>query len=231
MIASTEGASTIEEIEQIAAALETTPEFISNMPFFFHQCLGLPAVTTLLTDSKNDQLDSFPELMYELISRHLLQTTADKKNRMKWIHKGVQLTQIQMHQIQDTRAELEDINPTKKVCASWDVYCYAILANLNMGMMYTDQTGMFPVRSYCNMKLIFVAYIYNIYTIIGLPLKIRTSESMIGAFKKVLKILDKQNCKPRVNVMDNKYSKAVEQYIISNNIDSELYPYQKSQFE
>ena len=72
---------------------------------------------------------------------------------------------------------MEDINPTEEVCAVRDIYCYAILANLNTGMMYSDQTGMFPVISYSNMQLIFVAYIYYINAIIGLPLKTRTTES------------------------------------------------------
>ena len=47
---------------------------------------------------------------------------------------------------------------------------------------------------------------------------------MIGAFKKVLKMLEKSNYKPRVSVMDNECSKAVQEYITSNNIDIELCP-------
>ena len=91
-----------------------------------------------------------------------------------------------MQQLQDTRAEVEDMNLTKD-----------ILANLNTGMMYTDQIGTFPVRSYNNMKFIFVAYIYDIDTILAVPLKTKILGSMVGAFKKALKILDKHNCKPR----------------------------------
>ena len=100
--------------------------------------------------------------------------------------------------------------------------CY--LADLNTGMMHSDQTGTFPVQLYSNMHLLFVAYIYDINAIIGLPLKMRTSESMIGAFQKVLKMTTKSNCKPVVNVTDNKCNKAVQEYITGNNIDIELCP-------
>ena len=129
------------------------------------------------------------------------------------------------HGIRCKRIEKEEkkwINPTEEVCAVRDMYCYAILVDLNTGMMYSDQTGMFPVRSYSNMQLIFVAYIYDINAIIGLPLKTRTSESIIGAFQKVLKMMTKSNCKPVVNVMDNKCRKAVQEYITVNGIDIEL---------
>ena len=43
-----------------------------------------------------------------------------------------------------------------------------------------------------------------------------------GGIQKVIKHLDKRNCKPIVNVMNNECSKAVEQYINSTNIDIEL---------
>ena len=113
------------------------------------------------------------------------------------------------------------MNLTEEVCAVRDMYCYAILSNLNTGMMYSDQTDTFPVRWYINMQLICVAYIYDINAIIGLPLKTRTSESMIGAFQKVLKMTAKSICKPVVNMMDNECSKVVQEYITGNNIDIE----------
>ena len=224
-IATTGGANTIEEIKEIAASLQVAPVFIGNMQqlrdsmskpelaLFYHQCLGSLAITTLLKAIKNNQLESFPGLTYELISRHLPQTTADVKGRMTRICKGVQSTRNQMQEIREARDKVEDMNPTEEVCAVRDVYCYAILADLNTGIMYSDQTGTFPVGSYSNMQLIFVAYIFDINAIIGLPLKTRTSESIIGAFQKVVKMTEKSNCKPVVSVMNNECSKAVQKYV------------------
>ena len=90
--------------------------------------------------------------------------------------------------------------------------------------MYIDQTGMFPVQSYNNMKLIFVEHVYDINEILAIPLKSRTSQSMVGAFEQVIKYLDKRDYKSIVNVMDNEGSKVVEQYINNDNFDIELFP-------
>ena len=83
VIATTEGANTVGEIKEIASSLQVALEFIGNMQqlrnsmskpelaLFYHQCLGSPAITTLLKAIKYNQLESFPGLTYELISRRL----------------------------------------------------------------------------------------------------------------------------------------------------------------
>ena len=48
---------------------------------------------------------------------------------------------------------------------------FAILADLNRGRIYMDQTGTFLVQSYNNMKLILVAYVYDIIAILAIPLQ------------------------------------------------------------
>ena len=110
-MATTEGANTVKDIKEIVVSLQVAPEFISNMQqlrdsmskpelaLFYHQCLGSPAITTFPKAIKKNQLESFPELTYKLISRHLPQTTADVKGRMTRIRKGVQSTQNQMQEI------------------------------------------------------------------------------------------------------------------------------------
>ena len=76
--------------------------------------------------------------------------------------------------------------------------------------MYTAQRETFPVQSYNNIQLISLIYVYDINVILAIPLKTRTSQSIVGAFKTVIKYLDKRNCKPIVNVMENECSKVVE---------------------
>ena len=105
-----------------------------------------------------------------------------------------------------------------------EISCYAVWADIKSGKMFTDQTGTFPVRSFNNMKLIFVAYVYDINAILAVPLKSRTKEAMTDAFTQVIHYLNKQECKPKVNVMDNECSKAVEEHIKGHGIDIELCP-------
>jgi hypothetical protein len=47
-----------------------------------------------------------------------------------------------------------------------DVFCFAALADVITGTIYTVITGAFPVRSFRSMQYVFVAYIYNLNAII-----------------------------------------------------------------
>ena len=46
------------------------------------------------------------------------------------------------------------------------MFCFAALADANTGTMYTDLPGPFPVQSFTSMQYIFVAYVYDINTIL-----------------------------------------------------------------
>ena len=105
MIATIEGANTVDEIKEIVASLELAPEFIGNMQqlcnsmskpelaLFYHRCLGSLAITTLLKAIKNNHVQS-------------------KRN--------------QMQEIKDARAEVEDMKSNQgDVCSQRRVLlCY-----------------------------------------------------------------------------------------------------------
>jgi hypothetical protein len=102
--------------------------------------------------------------------------------------------------------------------------CFATLADSTTGTMYMDLTNAFPVRSFRNMIYIFVAYIYDLNTIIVRPIALRTDASFIAAFTKVFTILRAWNYQPALNVMDNKCSKVVEKHIHTNRMMIQLVP-------
>jgi hypothetical protein len=87
-----------------------------------------------------------------------------------------------------TRAKVDCMFPVHKACAVQDMFCFAALADATSGTMYTDLIGAFPVRSFKNMQYIFVAYIYDLNTIIVRPMASRTDPSFIAAFTKVFAI-------------------------------------------
>jgi hypothetical protein len=68
--------------------------------------------------------------------------------------------------IMAARVDVSSMSPTQEVCSLQEMFCLAALANANTGTMYTDLTGAFPIRSFKNMQYIFVAYIYDLNTII-----------------------------------------------------------------
>ena len=41
------------------------------------------------------------------------------------------------------------------------MFCFATLADDIEGVLYSDQTGRFPVMLYAGMRYIFIAYVYD----------------------------------------------------------------------
>ncbi len=104
------------------------------------------------------------------------------------------------------------------------MFCFAALANLNTGTMYTNLPGVFPVRSFKSMQYIFVAYIYDLNAIIVHAMPSKNDATMITAFAKILATLAACGYKPTLNVTDDECSKGVEAYIKSNKMDIHLVP-------
>ena len=102
------------------------------------------------------------------------------------------------------------------------MFCFAALADMNDGTMYTDLTGQFPVRSYSNMVYIFVAYVYDANAIIARAMPSRDAAAMIDAFNDIIQHLDNKGYKPNLDVMDNECSKTVEAFIRKQKIDIQL---------
>ena len=191
---------------------------------YYHQCLGSPPKPTLLKALQNDQLSSIPGLSYELISKHLPPSTATDKGHMRRKRQGVQSTRSNRQDVIEARARVDDMAPTEEICAAHDMFCFAALADAHEGTMYTDLNGSFPVRSFRNMVTIFVAYVYNLNTILVRAMPSKTDDAMIAAFNSILLELEAKDSKPQLNVMDNECSKAVEAYITKNKLDIQLVP-------
>ncbi len=102
--------------------------------------------------------------------------------------------------------------------------CYAALADLHTGRVYTDGTGAFPVRSFWNMQYMFVAYIYDLNAILVQAMPSRNDGTMIAAFTAILTNLNACGYAPTLNVMDNECSKAIEAHIRTNSMDIHLVP-------
>ena len=104
------------------------------------------------------------------------------------------------------------------------MFCFAALADMHTGTMYTNGTDAFPVQSFRNMQNMFVAYIYDLNNILVRAIPSRTDGAMIAAFKDILMTLNTRGYAPTLNDMDNECSKAVKAHIRSNNMDIHLVP-------
>jgi len=108
------------------------------------------------------------------------------------------------------------MRPKQDKNAEWELMIGATIADNNDGTLYTDQTGAFPVVSYKGNKLMFVAYEYRSNAIIAKPIRSNSDESLVTAFKEVYEYLSDKGFKPKLNVMDNQCSKAVQKYLTSH---------------
>jgi hypothetical protein len=104
------------------------------------------------------------------------------------------------------------------------MFCFAALADLHNGMMYTNGTGAFLVQSFCNMQYLFVAYIYDLNAILVHTMPSKTDGAMIAAFTDILANLNAHWYAPTLNVMDNECSKAVKAHIQNNHMAIHLVP-------
>jgi hypothetical protein len=75
--------------------------------------------------------------------------------------------------------------PTEEIYAAHDMFCFAALANLHTGTMYTDLTSAFPVCSFKNMQYVFIAYIYNLNAILVHAMPSKNNAAMILAFSQL----------------------------------------------
>jgi hypothetical protein len=115
-----------------------------------------------------------------------------------------------------------DFRPPIDEKAEVELFIGATIADQNDGTIYTDNTGRFPVQSFHGKQIQFVAYEYRSNAIIVKTLRDQTDKSMVEAFQEVYEYLTTKGFKPKLNVMDNQCSKAVQTYIHSTGADIQL---------
>ena len=186
---------------------------------FLHQCLFSPTLDTLCKAIDNNQLIGFPNLTSRNVRKYLPASTATVKGHMNRMRKGTRSTTKTRPRPPD---EEEDMRPKQDKDAEWELMIGATIADNTDGTLYTDQTGAFPVVSYKGNKIIFVAYEYRSNAIIAKPIRSNSDESLVAAFKEIYEYLSDKGFKPKLNVMDNQCSKAVQKYIQSQNTDIQL---------
>ena len=115
------------------------------------------------------------------------------------------------------------MNPPQLICNKMapDVFCYASLADTVTGTIYTDLPDRFPVQYVGNMQYIFYAS-YEANYILVKPMKSRTDESYVEAYKEMYEEVEANGFRPTLNMTNNDCSKAVQKYITSQNFKNQL---------
>jgi hypothetical protein len=132
----------------IAANVDTTSS-TGEYARYIHQALCSPLATTLIQALKcSRELATIPGLTAHLINTHLPYSTATEKGHMRHHQQGIQSTQTMQPAIVQAWCDGDSLQSSEEICTTHDMFCFAALANLNTGAMYTNLPGAFPVRSF-----------------------------------------------------------------------------------
>lgn len=185
---------------------------------FIHQCLFSPTVDTLCKAINNKQLIGFPHLTSARVRKYLPESTAMAKGHMNRQRKGVRSTtrkakEKSSEEISKAKTEMNekeaDMSPPQEEEAEVKILIGATIGD------QIDQTGAMPIPSFHGKQYQFVAYEYRSNAILVRALKDLSDQSMIKAFTDVYEYLTSNGLKPKLNVMDNACSRAVQKYIKS----------------
>ncbi len=192
---------------------------------YIYQLLSTPLASTLVQAlAVSTKHSTIPGLTPALINNNLPHSTATDKGHMHRHQSNTASTRNIQNDKVAVWAKVDRMMPQQEACSMQDIFCFAALTNANTGTMYTDLTSSFPVWSFKNMQYIFVAYVYDLNAIIVHAMPTGTDTAMITAFKEVITVLQTHGYRPALNVMNNKCSTAVEQYIRSEKINIQLVP-------
>eukprot|EP00984_Skeletonema_dohrnii_P005375 scaffold1892_cov85-Skeletonema_dohrnii-CCMP3373.AAC.2 len=185
---------------------------------FMHQCLGSPPISSLLKASRLGFLKSFPHLSPSDITRHLAPSPATAKGHLRRIRKNHRSTKPK-HQPSPSIIPPQPQPVPPQEC---NMFCLAVLADLNTGTIYNDNTGIFPVQSLDGHQLFFVTYVYDLNAILARPLKNQQSDTIIAMYKEVFAFLKSKGFTPKFNVCDNQAANAIKEFLSEQECDGQF---------
>ena len=191
-----------------------------------HQAFFSAPIQTIIDAAHNGQLEGVPFLSKPaLIHRYLAPSPATPKGRMKRTKKGIRSTRPKTKKRKMAAAEQQPeaqevdcrVVPPEGQQAANNVFCFAALADKQIGTMYTDATGALPVLSLDGMQYFFVAYDYDTNYIFAIPIPNLKDETIIEAFENVFNELSEKGHRPTFNVSDNQAAKPIKQFLQKEN--------------
>lgn len=99
-----------------------------------------------------------------------------------------------------------------------------------IGRVYSDQTGRFPITLSLGSKHVFLLYSYDANAIFTEPIKSRAGRDIVDAYTKIHKHLYKAGFTPKMHWLANEVSSLIKEYDKMHGIDYQLVPPQMYQW-
>ena len=203
---------------------------------YLHQACFSPNVDTWCKAIDNDQFMGWPGLTSKAVRKYLPPSTATAKGHMARNRKNVRSTtkpprkvgkRVLIEAANSMEINLsndEDFNPAAEPNAQCDIYIGATIGDTFDDVIYSDQTGRFPVRSFAGNEYVFTAYVYGPNAILARAMRNRSDEEMIRVFKEVYEYLESKGFKPKFHVTDNECSQRIKRYLQSQGATHQAVP-------
>ena len=214
---------------QKALSMVTMPHKAAEIVQFFHAALFSPSISTLKQALKNNILPNIPGLTMESLTKYPPVSVATHKGHMDQSRANQKSTKPKSKQLGNkNHIELDqdpDFFPTvlARGTSTHNVFTN-IISPEPEGQVHTDQTGRFPVPSTNGNNYVMVLYAYDANAILVAPLKSRSANNILIAYKKLHARLVKAGIRPKLQRLDNECSELLKDFLEEEEIDFQLSP-------
>jgi hypothetical protein len=180
---------------------------------YLHKALFSPTKYELLQAVKNGHLVTWPGLTEEAIHKYLKLTSATAMGHMN----------PRRHNIRsNSKTTIEDVQTADTNLGTKTHLVYAVL--INQGQLYTDLTGIFPVRSSKGNSYVMVCYVYDCNYVKVVTMKSWYASEWVKAYDHIHKELTAKGFKPKLQTLDNEASAPLKHFFTANDVEYQLVP-------
>jgi hypothetical protein len=178
----------------------------ADLVAFHHAALFSPSLSTLERAIEKQYLPPLPGLTLATLRKYKPDLEATTMGHLDNVRKNTQSTKKRNKKPlskEEPPSQLEDQDdafPQQQVARSH--HCYLTTSEPRQ-LVYTDQTGRFPIPSSAGNQYLLVAYDYDSNNILLRPIQNRTAESLTAAIQDVHDTLTHGGCQPKFHRMDN----------------------------
>jgi hypothetical protein len=121
-------------------------------------------------------------------------------------------------------SETDDVFPTSEPNNARTHHCFASIMTPTTGQIHTDQTGQFIVPSSTGNNYLLILYDYDSNSILAEPMRNRTGQCILLAYKAVHARLVAAGLRPQLQRLDNECSDALKDFLTAETVDYQLVP-------
>jgi Reverse transcriptase (RNA-dependent DNA polymerase) len=191
----------------------------ADLVAFAHAAMFSPALSTLAMALTKGYLSNFPGLSSALLRKFPPQSAPMIKGHLDQVRQNNQSTKLM------PQSEPDDEFPPSldSTDSSATHQCYAAIFEPT-GQIYTDQTGRFVAPSSTGNNYLIVLYDYDSNSIQAEPMKNRSAESILAAYKVLHSRLCAAGLRPQLQRLDNECSTILKQFMQAEGVDYQLVP-------